>query len=244
MRTLIAALTFFYLVGVSASISKKEILSLTSQGEADAKICNKLFEDIKALDKKFETSRIFPEKKVALKAMKMLEGFKGTPKSTQTLMDRLASTKDKTLDYKWLGDTMNKTLVCDPEAYNMILTKVVRSSRTYKFSIREKREMATMVLSQLQREAEFPTHLGLLAPYILILDALVDQGAVKMTARASLKRQELNKLIKEGLVSLQRKDFSVKAKANDRVFQTRNFLAEVRENEKVRIKFLEFVETL
>jgi len=244
MKLILASLTFIYLSTASASISRQEILSLANQGEADAKVCNKFLEGIKAMDKKFETSRIFPEKKVALKVLKMLEGFKGTPQSTQTLMDKLTSTKDRSLDYKWLGDTMNRTLVCDPQAYNLILTKLVRSSRTYKFSAREKREMAHMVLSQLQREAEFPTHLGLLAPYILILDALVDQGAVKMTAEASIKRQELNKLIKSGLESLRQKDLATDAKVDNRDFQTRNFLAEVRENEKVRIKFLEFVESI
>jgi signal peptidase II len=126
----VALILAFSLPAFSA-VSKTKISELVKQGELDAKKCNALMDDLKKLDPKFDDSLTFPNKKVAIVALKKLQKYPGTPAATQELMDRLTTTSDRSLDFKWLAATMDKTLVCDPVAHNHVLTKLVRSARKF-----------------------------------------------------------------------------------------------------------------
>ncbi len=248
MKTLVK--NFLILISLSfgfasqAALTRGEVRELVTKGERGATECNKTFDDVRTLDKNFDYGRTFPSKKASLRVIKILSKFPGTPASTKELMDRLVTTKAKGLDIKWLSKEMDRTLVCDPMTLNLTLTKLVRSSRRFGFSKTERKAMAKTIMIQLRKEAEFPTHLGLLAPYVLILDALVDQNAVKLSEDAALKREELKDELNRGLAKLKDKEDELKKKINDKEFQTRNFIAEVRENEPFRVKFLEFMDTL
>jgi len=226
------------------TISQTEIHELILKGAKGAAECNKTFEKIRALDKNFDYGRTFPNKKAALKAIKLLNQFPGTPRATKELMDRLVTSRSKGIDMKWLAKEMDQTLVCDPMALNLTLTKLVRSSRTFRFNKKELQYLAKTVLIQLEKEANFPTHLGLLAPYVLILDALTDQRAIKLSEAAAQKRLELRAELDRGLAKLKDNEEALKQRVNDKEFQTRNFITEVRNNEPFRVKFLEFIDSL
>jgi hypothetical protein len=230
--------------GAQAAVSKVEIHDLIVRGEKGAAQCNKTFDRIRALDKNFDYGRTFPNKKASMKVIQILSKFPGTPAPTKELMNDLMDVKTKSLDIAWLSKEMNRTLVCDPMALNLVLTKLVRSSRKFRFTPRERHSMARVILRQLRKEAEFPTHLGLLAPYILILDALVDENAIRLSEAAAAKRVELKAALNSGLAELKERDGELRRKVNDKQFQTLNFLNEVRENEPFRVKFLEFMDTL
>ena len=231
-------------LAANAAITRSEIHELVVKGEKGAEHCNKIFEDIKKLDKKFDYGRTFPNKKIALKVTQMLQRFPGTPNATKELMDKLVTSRTKGLDTQWLSKEMDRTLVCDPMSLNLVLTKLVRSSRTFAFNKNERKFLAKTILSQLKKEAEFPTHLGLLAPYVLILDALVDQHALLLSEDAALKREELRGELDRGLAKLKEKEDELRRKLADKEFQTMNFIIEVKNNEPFRVKFLEFLDTL
>jgi signal peptidase II len=228
----------------NAAISKPKIEELVKKGEGEAKICNANIESIKSMDKNFDDSVTFQNKKVALLVLKKLQTYPGIPSSTQALMDHLSATPDRRLDFKWLAPTMDKTLVCDPMAQNHILTKLIRSARKFKFSAKEKKLLAQTLIRQMKHDAEYPTHLGLLAPYLLVIDSLVDLGAIRLDSTAALKRESLKLSMDKGLDLLRSREGELRKKVNSREFQTQNFIHEVRANEPTRIKFLAFVEAL
>jgi hypothetical protein len=233
-----------FALGANAALTRTEVHDLIVRGEKGAAACNKIFDDIRLLDKKFDTGPIFPNKKVAIQVIKMLKKFPGTPHATKELMDKLVTSRTKGLDTVWLSKEMDRTLVCDPMSMNLVLTKLVRSSRRFAFSKTERKFLARTILTQLRKEAEFPTHLGLLAPYVLILDALVDQRAILLSEDAAIKREELRGELDRGLAKLKEKESELKKKVADKEFQTTNFIYEVRNNEPFRVKFLEFIDTL
>ncbi|MGE3974434.1 MAG: hypothetical protein AB7F59_07915 [Bdellovibrionales bacterium] len=247
MRSLIFSAIFlglFTSMNLQAALPKSEAEDLIKKGEAGAQKCNALIDDIKKLDKKFDESITYPNKKVALQVLKKLEKYPGTPAATQELMDRLVSTPERNLDFKWLATAMDKTLVCDPMAHNHIMTKLLRSARAFKFTDAEKKKMAAVLLVQMKKDTESPTHLGLMAPYLLVIDSLVDLGAIKMTSKAASRREALKTAMNQGLETLRERDEELKTKVNNREFQTKNFIQEVKANETTRNKFLSFVEVL
>jgi len=227
-----------------AAVSKDELSSNISKAEKEATKCNDQLEQIKTLDKKFDTANTFPSKKVSLQVLKKLDQFPGTPSATQALMRALVTTQDSRLDYNWLATAMDKTLVCDPMLLNQVLTKLVRSSRAFRYSSAEKKLMSKTVVNLMKKETGAPTHLGMLAPYILILDALVEQQALKLNIKSAIERTELKHELNQGLSLLKDREDSLKDNVNNRVFQTKNFVSEVRANERVREKFRDFLNRL
>jgi hypothetical protein len=104
--------------------------------------------------------------------------------------------------------------------------------------------MAQTLIRHMKNDAEYPTHLGLLAPYLLIVDSLVDLGAIKLSKEAGIRRQNLKVAMDEGLELLKDRELELRKKVDSREFQTQNFIHEVRANEPTRIKFLQFAEAL
>ncbi len=241
---LVISLMIGFTLTANAALTRSEIHDLIVRGEKGAENCNKIFDEIRKLDAKFDYGRAFPNKKVALQVIKILKKFPGTPHATKELMDKLVMSRTKGLDTAWLSKEMDRTLICDPMSLNMVLTKLVRSSRQFAFSKNERKFLARTVLGQLRKEAEFPTHLGLLAPYVLILDALVDQRAILLSEDAAVKREELRGELNRGLAKLKEKETELRKKVADKEFQTVNFIYEVKNNEPFRVKFLEFIDTL